>query len=213
VPSTYSIQCPMKILDQDATVSQFIDADLMWWNVPLIKEVLTEEEVAMVCSIPICPGRQQDKRVRVGTNNGAFSVKSAYHLAKEIAEAKRGSCSDSTCQSNQWKAIWKIKGPMMVKTFLWQACNEILPTQFNLHKRGIVSDSLCPICGVEDEIAGHILWRCSAVVGVWSACSNLINKCPFIDGSFGQVLSVLGEQMGGDGLQFVLVVARLIWLR
>jgi hypothetical protein len=213
VPSTYSIQSPTKILSQDATVSQFIDADLKWWNFPLIKEVLTEEEAAVVCSIPICPGRQQDKKVWISTRNGLFSVNSAYHLAIDIVEAKRGSCSDSTLQTKQWKDIWKIKGPMVVKTFLWKACNEILPTRVNLHKRGIVYDPLCPVCRVEDETVGHILWRCSAAVGVWSICSNVINKCPSIDGSFGQVLRVLGERLDGDGLQLAAVVAQLLWLR
>jgi hypothetical protein len=213
VPSTYSIQSPTKILSQDATVSQFIDADLKWWNFPLIKEVLTEEEAAVVCSIPICPGRQQDKKVWISTRNGLFSVNSAYHLAIDIVEAKRGSCSDSTLQTKQWKDIWKIKGPMVVKTFLWKAYNEILPTRVNLHKRGIVYDPLCPVCRVEDETVGHILWRCSAAVGVWSICSNVINKCPSIDGSFGQVIRVLGERLDGDGLQLAAVVAQLLWLR
>jgi hypothetical protein len=58
----------------------------------------------------------------------------------------------------------------VVKTFLWQACNDILPTRANLHKKGIVSDSLCPICGRDGETVAHILWTCPSVVYVWTEC-------------------------------------------
>ena len=50
-----------------------------------------------------------------------------------------------------WKAIWKIKGSKVVKTFLWHACNNILPTRELLFKKRITSDPLCPICGLVAE--------------------------------------------------------------
>ncbi|XP_059429145.1 uncharacterized protein LOC132162954 [Corylus avellana] len=110
MPSTYSTQSPVRLLDLDANVNQFIDEATRWWNIPLIQKVLTRDEAVMVCSIPICPGCQQDRRVWIGMNNGDFSVKSAYHLAKTVSEAKQGSYSDYTLRSKQWNAIWQIKG-------------------------------------------------------------------------------------------------------
>jgi hypothetical protein len=56
VPSTYSTQSPMRLLNSDATVNQFIDVATRWWNIPLIQEVLTRDEAEMVRSIPIYSG-------------------------------------------------------------------------------------------------------------------------------------------------------------
>jgi hypothetical protein len=63
-------------------VSALVDESTMWWNTPLIHSILTEEEAVLICSMVICPQRQQDKLVWVGTKNGIFSVKRAYHLRK-----------------------------------------------------------------------------------------------------------------------------------
>lgn len=46
----------------------------------------------------------------------------------------------------------------MLKNFLWYACHEILPTRVNLHRRKIVEDALCPLCGSEEESVIHVLW-------------------------------------------------------
>lgn len=135
MPLTYAIQSPMRILDSEATVDALIDVETQWWNTPLIQEIFLRDEAAMICSIPICPGRQCDRLAWVGTKNGEFSVKSAYHLAKDICEVSRGSCSESSLVTHQWKNVWHIAGPMAVKTFLWQASNEILATRVNLDKK------------------------------------------------------------------------------
>jgi hypothetical protein len=52
------------------------------------------------------------------------------------------------------------QGPKVVQTFLWKACQNILPTKENLYRRHITQDSLCPICGREDETHVHIMWNC-----------------------------------------------------
>ena len=105
MPSTYSIQSLVRLLNLDATVNQFIDEATRWWNIPLVQEVVTRDEAKMVYSIPICPSHQQDRRLWIGTKNAEFSVNSAYHLAKATSEAKQGSCSDYTLRSKQWDAI------------------------------------------------------------------------------------------------------------
>lgn len=59
-----------------------------------------------------------------------------------------------------WKAIWNYKIPNATKMFMWRACHNLLPTKYNLLRRGVVLDALCPICGKDDEIVKHILWNC-----------------------------------------------------
>lgn len=101
-----------------------------------------------------------------GTKNGEFFVRSAYHLAKDIAEVGKGSCSSNKPLTNIWKEVWSIKGPGVVKNFLWKAWNNILPTRENLKRHGITEDALCPICGRCMETISHILWSCESAKDV-----------------------------------------------
>jgi hypothetical protein len=58
--------------------------------------------------MPICPRNQTDTLVWLGTNNGQFSVKSDYHLAKEISIMGRGMCSNYINLGGLWNQIWNI---------------------------------------------------------------------------------------------------------
>lgn len=87
----------------------------------------------------------------------ALSVRNAYHLAKDLRQQGVGGGSTSKAMQNLWKRIWRIQGMRVVKIFLWQACNNILPTKENLFMRKTTTDPLCPICRLEVETIGHAL--------------------------------------------------------
>jgi ribonuclease HI len=213
VPSSFAIQSPIRILDREATVNDLIDEETRWWNIPLIQEVFLKDEASIICNMPICPGRQRDRLAWVGTKNGDYSVKSAYHLANDMGEVEKGSCSDSMPTAHQWKMVWNIAGSRVVKAFLWQASNDILPTRANLHKKGILSDPLCPVCGLESETVVHILWSCPSASDVWLECMKSIHKCSLTEDTFMNLLEMLQRRLDAEGMQLVAVVARLLWLR
>jgi hypothetical protein len=71
-PTSYAIQSPIRILDREAQVSALVDNATMWRNISLVRSIFSEEESAMICSMPICPQRQQDRLVWLGTRNGVF---------------------------------------------------------------------------------------------------------------------------------------------
>jgi hypothetical protein len=79
-------------------------------------------------------------------------------MAKSKSEESSGSSSNPDLNTQLWKRVWHVKGPLVVRVFLWKACSNILPTKINLNKRGIVEDSLCPICKQEGESVEHVLW-------------------------------------------------------
>jgi hypothetical protein len=62
------------------------------------------------------------------------------------------------------------------KNFVWHACHEILPTRVNLHRRKIVDDALCPLCGIEEESVIHVLWQCPSAADVWSVWCKKLQK-------------------------------------
>lgn len=66
--------------------------------------------------------------------------------------------------------------PHAVKVFMWRACHNALATKANLLWRKIKEDPLCPLCGVEAETTGHLLWGCLAAKAIWSLCNRNIQK-------------------------------------
>lgn len=79
------------------------------------------------------------------SNNGIYSVKSAYKLA----------CSSTIDKTyaveGNWKMLWKLKVPPRVKLVLWTATRECLPTKVNLVSIGIQVDGMCAICNTNHE--------------------------------------------------------------
>lgn len=152
----------------------------------------------------------------MGTKNGEFSVKNAYHMAKEGDEERYGGSSSGSSATRLWKEVWKVEGPRVVKNFLWQACNEILPTRSNLFKRRIISDPLCPICRLEQEMVSHILWSCTSNSDVWIEsfeCTKKLHKCPSTEDALLNIFEMLHERLPDEELYLVIVIMRQIWLR
>jgi hypothetical protein len=113
--------------------------------------------VDLICCLLLCPRLQSDRLVWVGTTNCEFLVKIACHLAQATLDSSKRSNSTMELGSKNWRKVWKVKGPRVVRYFMWKACNEILPIKGNLYRRGITSDARCRICELEVEIVGHSL--------------------------------------------------------
>jgi hypothetical protein len=96
-----------------------IDEHTSWWNVPLIREVFSKGEASLICGIPICPASrsQTDKLVWLGTSNGFFFVRSAYHLAKEKSISNRGMCSSLLIWIDYVTRFGILRVPLWLKCF------------------------------------------------------------------------------------------------
>jgi hypothetical protein len=166
MPFTYS-SVTKQVLDHDATISALIDNDTKWWNIPLLQQVFSLEEEMTIYQILVCLRQQCNRLMWFGMKNGDFYVLNAYHLAYGQAMELQGSCLNLAPKSQLWKKVSKVKDPKMVQSFLWKACNNILATKANLHKRGITINTLCPIYGLQPETVGHILWSYPSTRDVW----------------------------------------------
>jgi hypothetical protein len=100
-----------------------------------------------------------------------------------------------------------------VKTFLWQACSEILPTRANLFRKKFISSPLCPICELETETTTHVLLECPAAKDVWVDSLKAIHKCSSLNGNFAAIVDMLLTRLEKDQLQLFAVTACLLWLR
>ena len=207
------IQSPPALLDSNALVSDLIDNDTKWWNLPMLKNNFSEEEVNLILSMPISVTNRGDKQIWRGTKNGLFSVKSAYFIQKELDRKEEAESSSGTGTSKVWKEIWKLRLPNVGKNFLWRACHEILPTRVNLHKKKIVEDALCPLCGREEETVMHVLWLCPAAVDVWSLGCKIFQKWPSDGKDFIQLVEKVLQSFEMEDTQLFAEIAHQEWLR
>jgi hypothetical protein len=167
---------PVRILGENDKVSYLIDDTTHWWNYELIREIFLKDEAKRICSMVINPLGKTNQIIWAGTKKGIFTVRSAYHLVKELSLADKGECSIEGRKERMWQVIWKLNCPRVIHLFLWKACNNILLTKENLSKRTVTLDDKCLICKLETETIGHSLWSCSVAKDVWMECPPRIQK-------------------------------------
>jgi hypothetical protein len=210
-PTTYKIQSPPAVLDPSAKVCELIERNTRWWNISLLEQIFSPDEVKKILSIPLSSTNKDDILLWRGTVKGEFSVRSAYHLQRELEEVNMAGCSTSS--SDVWDKIWRMKVPNVEKHFLWKASHEILPTRANLFRRKIIDDPLCPICGLEEETVFHILWQCSSAMDVWSEGVRKFQKSAHGGPNFLQVVEDMFSTCDEEEMRLFVGLARRIWLR
>jgi len=212
-PITYEVQSPIRILDKEDTVAELIDPETKWWNISLIKSIFSEEEAKVITNIPLSPALSSDRLLWRGTKNGEFTVRSAYHLGREIQDQAGGQCSNTAKGEEVWKTIWGLEVPNTVKMFLWKACHDVLPTKENLYHKRIVKDNYCPCCTLEAESIFHAVWSCGAARDVWGTTKSCFQKCSCEGPTFRDLFVYCMGRLSRDELEQMAVIARKIWLR
>lgn len=193
-------------------MSALIDPNTRWWNFPLIQSIFTPEEASRISSLALSPTGTHDTLIWIGTTNGLYFVRSAYHLAKARDLRQKGECSTGTQAQQVWQKVWSLQVPGVVRTFLWRVCNEALPTRVNLFHRKIVPDPLCPICGQCPETSVLILWECDSATAVWRECSRKIQKLSIVASDGYSLFAKLMAVLDDAELAKVIFLARRIWL-
>ena len=69
--------------------------------------------------------------------------------------------------------FWNLKVMPSTQFYVWRALLDKIATKMNLHKRRIIlGDTLCPLCGREEESTSHILITCVVSSSVWNMCNS-----------------------------------------
>jgi ribonuclease HI len=211
--STCMIQSPPVILEPTATVKELMMEGAHEWNQILVNQIFSPDVAKIIFAIPLGGNAHEDTQIWRGTAKGTFSVRSAYHLQKEMEEATQAECSSSKQSSEVWGRIWKLSVSNVEKNFLWKACHDILPTRVNLHRRKVVEDKRCPVCGNVDETTIHALWECPSAMGVWNEGAQTFQKFSFNGGAFLKLVEELFIRCNGDEMIQFAGIVRRIWLR
>lgn len=128
-------------------------------------------EAESILSIPISHNFPDDALVWALTQNGRFTVRSAYKVAcnwplEERSKTSGGEESNPKKRSEFWSYIWRLNYPSKVRQFMWRACKNILPTNYCLKFRKVTMVDECGVCG-KVESSGHALWDCEVAKSVW----------------------------------------------
>lgn len=90
--------------------------------------------------------------------NGKFSTKSCYNLLRP------GDISPTDTQ--QWDAIWHLKGPYRLRHFICLVRHDRLLTKYAKMCRRFGDTASCDLCGAcEDSI--HVLRDCPFATDIW----------------------------------------------
>jgi ribonuclease HI len=112
-----------------------------------------------------------------------------------------------------WKNIWGLRIPNSIKMFLWQACQNILPTKDNLSKRGMDLDPMCMFCNSEQETVLHILWECPSAMDVWGSTGSNMQKCSNTGTTFSALMEYMFNNCSIAEVELNAEIARRIWFR
>lgn len=111
------------------------------------------------------------------SHSGHYNVRSGYLVALDIKGVEPLTEVDGEINNSvgvverRWKHLWKLNIPRKVGLFLWKCFREILPTRRELHRRRIVEDQRCPVCGDGVESVVHLFCNCSLAQRVWAHTS------------------------------------------
>lgn len=91
-------------------------------------------------------------------NDGRFTVASAYAIASE---------APVTNNKEKWKDIWKLQVPNKVCIFIWILKQRRLMTNVERSRRGLTTDTRCPLCGEYNEDDDHCIRKCVQAAEIW----------------------------------------------
>ncbi|OAY74397.1 putative ribonuclease H protein, partial [Ananas comosus] len=83
------------------------------------------------------------------SSDGRFTVKSVYSLL-----------NDGGLRDARSSKIWGLRVPLKVKVFTWIVLKKRPLTADNLLKRGWSGNTVCMLCGSEEETVDHLFVQC-----------------------------------------------------
>ena len=86
--STYSVISPRMFLSVDTMVADLIDSSTARWKNEVIDSLFIDYEADLIKSISLSAALPPDKLVWAETNNGKFTVGSAYKLAVTLFKSR-----------------------------------------------------------------------------------------------------------------------------
>ncbi|XP_056695804.1 uncharacterized protein [Spinacia oleracea] len=158
-------------------VCELIDQDSKEWRYDLISKFFNDRDERCILAIPISDRMPKDVLTWAFSNDGLYSVKTAYMLGK--------SCNLDDIHA-AWLEIWKLNVTPKAKHFVWRVCTGTLRVRALLKTRHLSDVDGCPLCPDTVETLNHALFECRSVCNLWKDSGYEVllrnsNSLPFGD--------------------------------
>ena len=167
----------MIAVSHELRVCDLIDEDTRQWDRGKLLAIFTDRTRQEILNIPLTNLHSKDTLTWKENRRQKFSVKTAYRVAMQLSNPNWADHSMAREHSLVWNKIWSLNVPPKVRTFLWRACSNCLPTRDNLHRRRVSVEPHCEICQHRSETVSHILWECPLARNVWAIFKGRAQKC------------------------------------
>ncbi|XP_030925754.1 uncharacterized protein LOC115952688 [Quercus lobata] len=198
-------------LGSDAKVSVLIDNDHRCWMKETIKNIFLSHEAALILSIPLSLNSCENRLFWPHNPDGSYSVRSGYRWLMEEDLKEEASTSDVSKTRSIWKGVWNLRVPNRVKSLLWRAGSDTLPSKSNLLRRKIITDDLYPGCKLMSETTFHAIWSCPALAPVWSSRYAWLMKLTKECSSLLEIFHCC--QTHNDCFDLFAMIASQLWIR
>ncbi|KAL4379350.1 hypothetical protein GQ457_02G009300 [Hibiscus cannabinus] len=201
-------------------VVNLMDVSNRCWREDVLCSLFPSEVVSAIVAIPIGGPLIKDELIWALSKDGNYTVKSGYHFIFENNSPSNDACSSSDLSNDKefWSSIWSLQVPPKIKSFIWRASHNILPTNGNLNRKfhgTFGGGSSCPRCGDCVENMEHTLFFCPFALTVWK-CSGFGYEPTSIGfpgfGKWWKKLSSLNKDgVFSDGLNLLAILCWNIW--
>ena len=157
---------------EDVTVRE------MWvvgggWDLAHIAPFVTDETRLELAAVVVDTVNDSEDRLAWSqTNNGQFTVKSAYALITR----------DDTPRPNMeylFRRMWHVVAPERVRMFLWLVGNQAIMTNAERYRRHLSGTDVCQVCKGGIETILHVLRDCPAMRGIWDRFVPAVKRQTF----------------------------------
>lgn len=148
------------VVDLTLTVNELLDPHTNSWNDTLVRQLFSDEDVALVLKTKVAPLRG-DSMVWGLSKTGHYDSKSGYKLLETLANTSSG-VQDALppIEKQLWSRLWKTKTTSKLRHFIWRVLSGALAVKNQLCTRGIPVDPTCPLCHQGPETICHMLFHC-----------------------------------------------------
>ena len=155
-------------------VCELIDEDTGQWDRGKVFTTFAQRTCEEILETPLNNVNSRDVLVWQENKAKKFTVRTAYRVAVRTKNPML--VHDVEPRSAPRSAPW-LNVPPKVRTFLWRACSNCIPTKENLLKRRARVEAKCEICCQKPETASHVLWECAFARNVRSLSNGRTQKC------------------------------------
>ncbi|KAJ4804412.1 Ribonuclease H-like superfamily protein [Rhynchospora pubera] len=151
---------------------------------------------------------RQDRLVFTATNNGAFSLKSAYRL---LSTEHQQASQPAQLSKEVLNTIWHNTGLLpKVRLFLWKLVKHALPVDHLLATRLRRQKHGCSLCGDPNEDVTHVIFKCHLARRVWLT-SSLGIRTDALPNDTAAVMAQVTAHLDEQQLQLFASLAWNIW--